>query len=384
MKRLGFILSFALMTISMAAGTISVVPGSGALSAIIGQAQAGDVLLLTDGQYDESSNIVISTPLTICAAEGAKPVLMAGGRMEVKADLRVAGLSIETHKAAEAFRLQPGEEIYSLYLQGCSIKGFSSKTIRVYATDQAVAYVDSLVIDDCVLRPAAGRGLEASVANKQVQHLLIQNATFDGGASGVGRLIYFNSEEGTTVQSATIDHCTFYNAQDTRGIYLGNIDGAQVSNCIFMNPEYNADYKSYCVYGKNTLLTHSISYNADAYVRSGAQSNNVFTQNPFFVDAANGNFQLYKNSLAATMGADGTTIGDPRWGVSDEEADLSNSPYLPYKMPYSMAPTTTSVKVLWQMAEENEPTTAIVWYGTDKDNLHDSIGKMVIEILFYL
>ena len=373
MKRIGLIISFALMTISMAAGTISVVPGSHALSAAISQAQAGDVLILADGQYEESSNIVISTPLTICAAEGAKPVLMAGGRIEVKADLRVVGLSIETNTAAEAFRLQPGEEIYSLHLRGCSIKGFSSKTIRVYATDQAVAYVDSLVIDDCVLRPAAGRGLEASVANKQVQHLLIQNATFDGGASGVGRLIYFNSEEGTTVQSATIDHCTFYHAQDTRGIYLGNIDGALVSNCIFMNPAYNADYKSYCVYGKNTLLTHSISYNADAYVRSGAQSNMVLTQDPFFVDAANGNFQLYKNSPAVTMGTDGSAIGDPRWGVSDENADLSNIPYLPYKMPYSMAPTTTSVKVLWQMAEENEPTTAIVWYGTDKDNLQDSI-----------
>ena len=111
MKRIGLIILFALMTISMAAGTISVVPGSHALSAAISQAQAGGVLMLADGQYEESSNIVISTPLTICAAEGAKPVLMAGGRIEVKADLRVAGLSIETHKAAEAFRLQPGEEI---------------------------------------------------------------------------------------------------------------------------------------------------------------------------------------------------------------------------------------------------------------------------------
>ncbi len=373
MRRLGFILSFVLMTISMAAGTISVVPGSGALSAAISQAQAGDVLLLADGQYNESSNIVISTSLTICAAEGATPVLMAGGRIEVKADLRVSGLSIETNTAAEAFRLQPGEEIYSLYLQGCSIKGFSSKTIRVYATDQEAAYVDSLVIDDCVVQPAAGRGLEASVANKQVQHLLIKNSTFDGGTSGVGRLIYFNSEEGTTVQSATIDHCTFYNAADTRGIYLGNVDGAQVTNCIFMNPEYNADYKSYCVYGKNTLLSHSISCNADAYVRSGAYASNVSTQNPYFVDASNGNFQLYKNSPAIAMSTDGGAIGDPRWGISEQEADQSKEPYRPYKMPYSMTPTTTSVKVLWQMAEESEPTTAIVWYGTDKDNLKDSV-----------
>lgn len=373
MKRIGFIVSFALMTISMAAGTISVVPGSGAISAAIGQAQSGDVLVLADGQYTESSNIVISTPLTICAAEGAKPVLNAGGRIEVKADLRVVGLSIETTSAGEAFRLKPGTDLYSLYLKGCTIKGFSSKTIRVYASDQTAAYVDSLVLDDCLVQPSAGRGLEASAADKQVQHLRITSSTFDGGKNGVGRLVYFNSAEGTTVQSAMIDHCTFYNAQDTRGIYLGNIDGAQVSNSIFMNPEYNADNKSYCVYGKNTLLTHSISYNADAYVRSGAQSDRLSTQNPYFVDAANGNFQLYSNSPAATMGTDGKAIGDPRWGVSAEEAEIPEGPYKPHKMPYSMSPTTSSVKVLWQMAEETKATSAIVWYGTDKDHLKDSI-----------
>lgn len=373
MKRIGLIIFFALITIGMAAGTISVVPGSGAISAAIGQAQSGDVLVLADGQYTESSNIVISTPLTICAAEGAKPVLNAGGRIEVKADLRVVGLSIETTSAGEAFRLKPGTDLYSLYLKGCTIKGFSSKTIRVYASDQTAAYVDSLVLDDCLVQPSAGRGLEASAADKQVQHLRITNSTFDGGKNGVGRLVYFNSAEGTTVQSAMIDHCTFYNAQDTRGIYLGNIDGAQVSNSIFMNPEYNADNKSYCVYGKNTLLTHSISYNADAYVRSGAQSDRLSTQNPYFVDAANGNFQLYSNSPAATMGTDGKAIGDPRWGVSAEEAEIPEGPYKPHKMPYSMSPTTSSVKVLWQMAEETKATSAIVWYGTDKDHLKDSI-----------
>lgn len=384
MRRLGFILSFALMTISMAAGTITVVPGSGALSAAISQAQAGDVLVLTDGQYDESSHIAISLPLTICAAEGATPVLKTSGWMEVKADLRVVGLSIEANSATEAFRLQPGREAYAFSLKGCTIQGFSSKTIRVYATDQEAAYVDSLVIEDCIFRPSAGRCLEATAANKQVNHLSIRHSTFDGGANGVGRLIYFNTaEEGLTVESACIDHCTFYNAQDTRGIYLGNINGAQVSNCIFMNPTYNADYKSYCVYGKNTLLTHCISYNADAYVRSGARSERVSAQNPYFVDAAGGNFQLYKNSPAVTMATDGTAIGDPRWGVSEEEADRSGEPYSPYKMPYSMAPTTSSVKVLWQMAEETEATPAIVWYGTDKDHLKDSVvtdqGWMVAD-----
>ena len=373
MKRIGILLSLAFATISLAAGTITVVPSSDAVYEAISQAQAGDVLVLAEGEYQETNKLTIDKQLTIQAAEGAQPIIRMASRIEASASLTLQSIELIANSAGEAIRMVPGSEPYTVAVKSCTLQGFNSKTIRAYNSDQEAPYIESLIIDDCIFRPAAGRILEASVANKQVNHLLIRNSTFDGGATGVGRLIYFNSEEGTTVESATIDHCTFYNAADTRGIYLGNVDGAQVSNCIFMNPEYVADNKSYCVYGKNTLLTNCISYNADTYVRSGAQSTNVSTQNPYFVDAANGNFQLYKNSPAITMGTDGAVIGDPRWGVSNEEADRSNEPYAPYKMPYSMAPTTSSFRVLWQMAEESKPTNAIVWYGTDKDNLKDSI-----------
>ena len=373
MKRIGILLSLAFATISIAAGTITVVPGNDAVYEAISQAQAGDVLLLADGEYQEANKLTIDKQLTIQAAEGAQPIIRMASRIETSASLTLQSIELIANSTGEAIRMVPGSEPYTVAVKSCTLQGFNSKTIRAYNSDQDAPYIESLIIDDCIFRPAAGRILEASVANKQVNHLLIRNSTFDGGATGVGRLIYFNSEEGTTVESAVIDHCTFYNAADTRGIYLGNVDGAQVSNCIFMNPEYVADNKSYCVYGKNTLLTNCISYNADPYVRSGAQSNKVSTQNPYFVDAANGNFQLYKNSPAITMSTDGTTIGDPRWGVSEQEADRSNEPYAPYKMPYSMAPTTSSFRVLWQMAEESKPTNAIVWYGTDKDNLKDSI-----------
>ena len=39
-----------------------------------------------------------------------------------------------------------------------------------------------------------------------------------------------------------------------------------------------------------------------------------------------------------------------------------------------MAPTTTSVKILWQISEETEPTDAVIYYGTDPANLNQSIS----------
>ena len=78
--------------------------------------------MLENGYYDESSNILINIPLTIRATEAAKPLLNLKGRIEVKADLHVCGISIETSNSAEAFRLQPSESIYSFYLQGCQVK----------------------------------------------------------------------------------------------------------------------------------------------------------------------------------------------------------------------------------------------------------------------
>ena len=211
MQRIAFIFSFLIFTLSAVADTIYIAPGDNALYAAVNESQANDVFVLSDGAYNEANKITILHPLTISAADGAKPILQMKSRIELSADLDVQGLSFEAvDDATEAFRLVPGEEVYSLKIRHTTIKGFSSKTIRLYNTDQSAAYVDSLVIDDCLFLPSAGRCIEASVANKQVQHLLIKNSTFDGGANGVGRLIYFNSEEDTTVESATIDHCTFY------------------------------------------------------------------------------------------------------------------------------------------------------------------------------
>lgn len=329
------------------AATVNVTPGSGTLRTAITNAAAGDVLVLTTGEYTESSSIKPAVALTIQAAAGAKPVLKLSARMEIKADFALKGVTVQS--TTDVIRCVAGDARYNLTVSDClfRLSGTAANTARaIYSAD----------------------------APAQLQNIAITNCTFDGGVNGTGRFIYLYSSELASVQgSCFIDHCTFYNSNDTRGVYPANIDNSHITNCIFMNAEERENSNSFAVYGSNSYVHNCIAFNAPVKVGTGGSQANCSVRNPYFVDPANGNFQLYANSPALNAGTDGSTLGDPRWGVSDDNYDNSNEPYVPYKQPYSMAPTTNSIKILWQMSEESEPTDAVIYYGTDPANLNQSV-----------
>lgn len=329
------------------AATIIVSPGSGTLRTAVTNAAAGDVLVLTTGEYNETSTITTSVALTIKAAEGAQPVVRSTKRIEVNADFTLEGVTFIC----------------------------SNNLLRVTATTPI-----HFSVHNCIFRMGTeaaneNRAIYIDSAPTRVKSVRITDCTFDGGVQGAGRFIYVYP--GSNVEAlegpVEIDHCTFYNSTDGRGVYPANIDYSHITNCIFMNAEERADANSFAVYGSNSYVHNCIGYNAPVKVGTGGSQANCSTRNPYFVDAAAGNFQLFKNSPAVNAGTDGSTLGDPRWGVSAEDYDTSDEPYVPYKQPYSMAPTTTSVKILWQMSDETEPTNAVVYYGTDPEHLNSSI-----------
>ena len=374
MKRLVLFVTLVCTAVLQAA-TISVSPGSGTLKNAVTNAAAGDVLVLADGEYTESTNIKPTVALTIQAAEGAKPVLRMSGRFEASADITLQNLKLQC--SAEAVRMVPGSSPYNLTVKDCELSGCPSYYIRVYNTDQEVPYINAVTMDNCLFKMGTGeansaKGFYAGAATKQLKSLIVRNSTFDGGANGTGRFIYVSPGSNVEALEGTmeIDHCTFYNSNDNRGVYPANLDNSHITNCIFMNAEERSDANSFAVYGSNSYVRNCIGHNAPVKVGTGGSQANCSVLNPYFVDPANGNFQLFANSPAINAGTDGSTIGDPRWGVSDEDYDNSHDPYIPYKMPYSMAPTTSSVKVLWQMQDETEPTEAMVCYGTDSTNLN--------------
>ena len=331
----------------MHAATINVAPGSGTLRTAVTNAAAGDVLVLTTGEYNETSTITTSVPLTIRAAEGTQPVVKSSKRIEVNADFALEGVTfICSYHLIQVTASAP----ISFSVRNCIFRMGTASTNSYRAI-----YIDS--------------------ATTRVKNVTITDCTFDGGALGAGRFIYVypggdvEALEGPVV----IDHCTFYNCTDSRGVYPANIDNTHITNCIFMNAEEREGANSFAVYGSNSYVHNCIGHNAPVKVGTGGSQANCSVRNPYFVDADAGNFQLFANSPAIHAGTDGSTLGDPRWGVSSDSYDTSNEPYVPYKQPYSMSPTTTSVKILWQMSEETAPTNAMVCYGTDPNNLNRSV-----------
>ena len=347
MKRISLFLCCAFAYASLHAATINVAPGAGTLRTAVMNAEAGDVLVLTTGEYNESSTITTSVPLTIQAAEGAQPVVKTSKRIEVNADFALEGITfVCTYHLIQVTASAP----ISFGVHHCIFRmgTASANSYRAIYIDNATTRVKNVTITDC---------------------------TFDGGANGAGRFIYIypGNDIAALEGPVVIDHCTFYNCNDSRGVYPANVDNTHITNCIFMNPEEREGANSFAAYGSNSYVHNCIGHNAPVKIGTGASQANCSVRNPYFVDPDNGNFQLYANSPALNAGTDGSTLGDPRWGVSTDEYDTSGEPYVPYKQPYSMAPTTTSVKILWQISEETEPTDALVYYGTDPNNLNRSI-----------
>ncbi|MBQ3999161.1 MAG: fibronectin type III domain-containing protein [Paludibacteraceae bacterium] len=339
------ILSFCCALIgamTLNAATINVTPGSGTIAAAVKNASAGDVFVLTNGTYAESS-VKPTVAITIKAADNTQPVITLTSRMEIKADFTLQGVTIQS--TTDVLRALTGDALYDLTIDNC-----------IFRTGGSSAN--------------SARAIYAGEAPNQLRNVSITNCTFDGGKS-TGRFIYLNGGSDLTAITGTalIDHCTFYNTTDTRGVYPANLDKTHITNCIFMNAEEKSGAVSFAVYGSNSYVHNCLTFNAPVKVSTGGTQAGCVVRNPYFIDPANGNFQLYANSSAINMGTDGSTIGDPRWGVSTDSYNTDNDPYVPYKMPYSMAPTTNSVKVLWQMSEETEPTQAVVYYGTDSTNL---------------
>ena len=199
MKRISFlILGVALCTL-LPAATINVSPGSNTLKTAVTNAAAGDILVLTDGTYYDSS-VKPAVPLTIQAAEGTSPVIQLSSRIEIKADFTLQGVNVIS--SGEVIRMIADETPYSVTVTDCNMSGCPNYFIRAYTTTAEAPYIHSLTVTNCLFTmhkdgdTGSPRAIAASKMLTQLASLSVSYCTFDGDSSGAARFIYHHPGEG--------------------------------------------------------------------------------------------------------------------------------------------------------------------------------------------
>lgn len=306
-------------------------PGNGILSDAVAAAAPGATITLGDGIYEESFSFDFDKEgLTIVAAEGTKPVVKSTNQyleMAIAASTTFKGITFDGDNTAQtAFKIDENTAKNIKFI-GCEFKNFSSYCITLTSD----GHVDELMIDDCLFHDCGAavymRDNQLTDAHTCTSFKMTNSTAYNfSGAlynSHYGSKLYVAAIEIAPTKVAEeynevlIDHVTLYNVETNShegGFKVGANSNATISNCIAMDPEqrWGKLYRA----GTGATITNSLYFNAEP-VTEGTTLTEFNKADPMFVDAANGNFQLFKNSPAVGTGTADSNLGDPRWGVSD-------------------------------------------------------------------
>ena len=287
--------------------------------------QPGDTLVLADGQYTLSTIEFIKENLVVMAAENAKPEIISASEwanLEISANTTFDGITFNGNDVAQfLISIQDSTTMKTkLVLQNCELKNWKKWAISNQYSDNVV--VDSLIIDNCLFHDGLGSAIRFSEEAPEGEHACnyfkMTNSTIYNVVSteyaAVVELDANGKVEGDQ-NEVTIDHITLYNydAADLGAIYVAKTSNLSITNSIIATPEDKGQRALY-VYGGT--VDNTIHFNGSK--RSGnTVYTNCLTDDPLFVDAANGNFMVYANSPAIGKATDGSNLGDPRWGVKE-------------------------------------------------------------------
>lgn len=296
-------------------------PGEGKLKDAVEAAQPGATIILGDETYEVSSSIEFNKEgLTIVAAEGTSPIIKLTGEwtsLELSASTTFDGITFDGNNITKYPVTSTGTNASTYIFTNCEFKNYV--TYAISNPYSGGTYAESVVIDNCLFHDGGAavcfnkRGYNGNAAcnSFKMTNTTIYNVTC---SEWVGIIHIASNEEATDAQNEVIiDHITMYNftPNELGGITSRFSENVSITNSIFANPTTNANQYAFRVYGasevKNTLY-----HNA----RIEGTPTNPINADPLFVNAAENNFDLYANSPAVGAGTDGSTLGDPRWGVS--------------------------------------------------------------------
>ncbi len=317
MKKIFFFLAALMLTFTAHATIVECNPGTNNLAWYLTQ---GDTLVLADGLYEEAYSIDFTKPgVCVKAAEGAKPVIKLTGEwtvLDVQATTTFDGITFDAGNVAKYLIATTGVNPGTLTINNCE---FCNWTYWALSNQfEETASIDSVIINNTLFHDGAEAAIsfnnKAPEGTHSCNYFSLTNSTiYNVVSTEYAGIVHVSSNgEATGMQNTIIiDHVTMYNLD---GADLGIIAARKtsdltISNTIIANPA-EGERASY-VYGgvAENVIYYNVSQDGDLTYT------NCLTDDPKFVDAANGNFALAEGSPALTAGTDGKAIGDPRWNV---------------------------------------------------------------------
>lgn len=339
MKKLFLLIPALVLTLALNAKEITITPtyphssGNNLLATLADAGtEDGDVIILADGTYNESSNyIFFDKSVEVKAADDAHPVVEVEcevriGKNATGKNVTIRGIKFDASKqdgtGNNATSYSHFIRIYSagtLDFENCEFYSSANKVIEVENTSS----IDNLVINNCYFHDNTKSCIY--IDNTVASNLTITNSTFANSPTTSKGTIFSKAAASSVIR---VDHCTFYDCTTESTDYgvIGHNGYSPtdvvVSNSIFA---WGTTYDKRATYlPSGTSVTNCLTYNTTKDTdkwghHSGPTFTNCALQDPQFNDLANNKYTFNNNwvtmsiSPAAGAATDGSDLGDPRW-----------------------------------------------------------------------
>jgi hypothetical protein len=233
-------------------------------------------------------------------------------------------LGIANAQDGDTVMVYPGTYTDSVVLgKNITLLGMGPQSTIIYASTNAITVKSnfSVTISGFTIKSIGGNGVYLQAASSAI---IKNNCIVGNGKSGITTITGYNDGS----RSSIINNVIASNSND--GVYSSNVTYVVgLANNIIVN---NGGYGLHCYYNNGTNSYNDIFSNTSGSYSTATAGTGDISQNPLFVDAANGNYTLQSTSPCKNTGTPGIADLDPDGTRNDMGAfgGPSAAPFWPY------------------------------------------------------
>lgn len=278
--------------------TWQVEAGEDALRKIVKKAEAGDCLVLADGEHKLLKTLQLHKSVTLIAADGAKPVITidndnntvrmfdlgSDARVEMRG-IKIKGDAYTAHPAKYCFAINKENAThYQLILDGCEIDGIAVEGGAVLKA-AVNTFADTIVIRNCHIHHCY-RGFALAEEKEEkgqynAESVIFDHSRFEAITQWVLDYNRLGNDESTTGGTLLVDHCVFNEVNDRPDQVLLRQKGIKhvaITNSVFSNSECKNAFR---LDGPGQMADNCCIYLCGPAKATGrAQLTNITDKNP--------------------------------------------------------------------------------------------------------